>query len=168
MLKYLTKYILHDYIFNLAITLVMFVVSLFLPYKAFCVMLPLSIGMALFVVYGFFEGVAKAKKIINKYNPDLEGAKYIENAIFTKDTVFGYNFRTMNAVRYENIMIAKYNENIHEKTRPGYKGNHKVVIQSKLCNIVIPVENEEIADTILNFIYTQNSDITFYSDVLHP
>ena len=126
-------------------------------------MLPLSIGMMLFVVYGYFEGVIKAKNTIGKYKYDLTNAKYIENAIFTEDTVFAYNFRKMNVIDYKNIMIAKYNENIHEKIRPGYVGNHKVVIQSRLYNIVIPVENAEIADTILNFLYTKNPEITFYN-----
>ena len=62
---------------------------------------------------------------------------------------------------YDSMELARHNYNVYEQVRPGYTGHHKVVLQSGDIQILISVENKEIAEKILNFIQTKNPAVTF-------
>lgn len=75
--------------------------------------------------------------------------------------MISYSFKKYVVIHYSNITLVRHEGNVFEVTRPGYKGNHNVYIKSNDKEVLIPVNNREIAQSLMNFLETKNNQIEF-------
>ncbi len=159
------KFAIYEHIYTLSISCILLILSFFFPQTPILQLIRIFAFIAF--VFEVLNLIIKYHRIVRflKTHPVSENIRTIENAAFMEDGVMAYDIGRhgpMYYLTYDSMELARHNYNVYEQVRPGYRGNHKVVLQSGDTQILISVENEEIAEKILNFIQTKNPAVTFY------
>ncbi len=159
------KFAVLEHIYSLSISCILLILSFIFPHTPILQLIKIFASIAF--VFEALNLIIKYHRIVRflKTHPVSETIRTIENAVFMEDGVMAYNigrYGAMYYLTYDSIELARHNYNVYEQVRPGYRGHHKVVLQSGDTQILISVENAEIAEKILNFIQTKNPATTFY------
>ena len=174
MKRFFFKFAVLEHIYTLSISLVIFVLTLiFTPSVLLQFIRILSFIKLSAEILHLTMKHFKISRFLNAHPVTGNIIRTIENAVFMEDGVMAYivgRYGTLYYFTYDSITLARHNYNVYEQVRPGYRGHHKVVLQSGDAQILISVENAEIAETILNFIQTKNPKVTFHhkSSQFHP
>ncbi|MCI8541619.1 MAG: hypothetical protein HFE67_08955 [Erysipelotrichaceae bacterium] len=151
------------YIFNIVIGLIVMAISLMFLKTYYLAWLTLLGGFAYFLIplLVYMKNLHKLKKFFaNEEERTISEYKMIDTSVLTAQCIYSYSLDRMTKMNYQNILTVQHIDNIFEKARPGYRGNHKIVIKDSTQVIQITVQNEAIAETIMNFIATKNPDVT--------
>ena len=91
--------------------------------------------------------------------------RIIDNTVFTENNVYSYSYGKYIVISYDKIKEVIHNDNIFEKVRHPYKGNHGVTIKTGDNDkiIVLRVDNEEKASKISGLIITKNTKVKTYN-----
>ncbi|MBP3398900.1 MAG: hypothetical protein J6K75_03985 [Erysipelotrichaceae bacterium] len=163
MKRHFTTFILQEHVFSITLSVFLMLTSRVITSSIELANLFMIAG-TVFLLVSLLPMISKLIKLnlfLKENHINAAQCKIIENAAFNEEMVYAYSFQQMTALPYTDITVVRHVQNIHEKTRPGYKGNHKVVLMSKFDKILIPVKNEEIAEIIMNFIKTKNPAVEF-------
>lgn len=163
----LQKLVVMKYIFGLVISVSVFISSMIfitdIYFKiAFFLFLFVLILYMLIILFKL-QKLSLFLKTIKDQKVDT--IRNIENSIFLDEIIVSLSFNKFVKIHYGDIGLARHVSNVFEVTRPGYKGNHQVYIQSNESGIFIPVANGETAEKILNFLQTKNDKIVFQNKV---
>lgn len=165
-LKVIGKIILDKYRFNMAVLIVLCIICL-ISYLSLNNASILYILVFLFLILGinafmWFMDMKKMYKFIG--NIKESEYKIIDNTIFTENTVYSYTFNRFIALPYSKIKKVTHKDNIFEKVRQPYKGNHSITVETGNDKeiIVLKIEDKEKAAKVVNFIASRNHDIETY------
>lgn len=164
----LQKLLLTKYVFGIIAVVLLFVASLLFYnnnfiFKVICIISLFILIVYIIVVLFKLQKLSLFLKIIKDQKVDT--IRYIENSIFLDEIIVSLSFNKFVKTHYGDIELARHVSNVFEVTRPGYKGNHQVYIQSNESEIFIPVADGETAEKILNFLQTKNDKIVFQNKV---
>ncbi len=151
-----------SYIFNMIIAVMVLVISIALYHTYLIAQIALYGSVIYFLIP--FVLYMKKSQMLNSFfiqADDLNDGEYktIDTSVLTQKHIYSYSLDQMVKMDYQDIVSAQHVGNIFEIARPGYRGNHKVIIKSDSQIIQMNVQNAEIADKILNFIATKNPSV---------
>ena len=134
MIRFYRRKMCTSYSFNLVIaTLVIAVSALF--YQTYTVaQITLFAGIVYFLIpFVLYMRKLHMLKSFFQSETDLDAGDYkiIDNAVFTAEHVYAYSMDQMVKMQYGDIISVQHVDNIFEVARPGYEGNHKVVLKDK-------------------------------------
>lgn len=162
--KTINKAMLNTYVFNLIIGLILVVLTLLFINQGDFVKLLFGLSVAYFGLFlSLYSGKASILKKFYKSLEDEDTSDYriVENTILLSNCLVSFSFNVPVKISYHDITLVRHDPNVFEKARPGYKGNHKLFIKANEKEILIPIEDEETAQKIMNFFETKNPKIQF-------
>lgn len=161
-IRYLKKVALENYVFSLAISIVVIIMSLVLSLSTVFGKALFVLGVIWFIVFFilYLKKVTKINQFFKEETDHIDDYKTVDTSVFTDQVIYAYSLDQFVKMNYDDIVSVNHVANIWEKTRPGYKGNHKIILKDSTNTIQIRVENEEIANIIMNFIFTKNNRVT--------
>lgn len=162
--KLMNKTMLNTYVFNLVLGLVLVIITALFSNQGVLAKLAFGISVA---YCGLFLSLYGGKAaLLQKFYKTLETEdttqlKVVENSVLLNKSLVSFSFNIPVLIQYKDITLVRNEDNVFEKARPGYKGNHKIYIKAQDKEALIPVSDGQIANKILNFLQTQNSSIQF-------
>ena len=152
----------NDYVFAvLTVFIALFVLTIFydgsLTNQA---LLVLCVGVLTYILVVYFYKMHRIQVVLNEDKELNQGAyRMIDTAVFSETHIYAYDHKQFKQMRYADVIVVAHMDNVFEKARPGYQGNHKVICRSQHDTIALFVRDEVIADQVMNFLATQNSHI---------
>ncbi|MEG0034894.1 MAG: hypothetical protein RR734_04910 [Bacilli bacterium] len=161
--NYFLKKTFVDYSFSIIVGIFILCVSiLFYQTQYFKILLLISCIFVLFVLTLLAVKLSKLNKFLNQITFfKNKSYRIFENTLLFEDAMISYSFEKYVLINYLDINLVRHEGNVFEVTRPGYKGNHKVYIKSNDEEILIPVNDSDIAQSLMNFLETKNNHINF-------
>ncbi|MGN1054534.1 MAG: hypothetical protein ACI4P1_04575 [Erysipelotrichaceae bacterium] len=160
------KIIFDKYRFNIVVLIILCVICLisYLSLKnifIFYVLIFLLMILGIVALMWFMD-MKKMHEFIN--NIKESEYKIVDNTIFTEDRLYSYTFNRFITLPYSRIKRVTHKDNIFEKVRQPYKGNHSVTVETGVDEeiVVLKVEDKEKATKVVNFITTKNHNIEAY------
>lgn len=166
--KIINKQMLNTYIFNLVISLILVLITILFVNQSDLAKIFFGLAVAYFGLFlSLYSGKASTLKKFYKTleKEDVSNFVTVENSILLQNCIVSFSFNVPVKMDYAEIKLIRYEPNIFEKTRPGYKGNHKLYIESKDKQILIPLVDEPTAQKIMNFFNTKNPNIQFQQKI---
>lgn len=161
-MRFFIKKMCINYIFHLVIAFIIVVLSAALYHVHVVARITFYGGIVYFMI-PFVLYIKKLNLLKHFFETaeDLNQRDYkmIDTSVLTQENIYSYSFDQLVKMNYRDIQSVQHVDNIFEVARPGYRGNHKVIIKDGEQVIQMNVTNEKIAEKIMNFIATKNANV---------
>lgn len=162
--KNFSRIVLDKYRFWLLVLIILvvfcFIVNALIGNSYLAYFIRLLITLLVVVLVLWFKDYAKMSNFVKTIN--CKEYRIIDNTVLSDDRIYSYSFSKFISIGYDEIISVSHNDNIFEKVRKPYKGNHSITIKTDCDVIVVKISDALKAGKVINYLAGKNSNIKIY------